>query len=741
MLYPSVGIRAKTLLLITSVFIGVATLASIEAFRESERLEDDALAEFQWAAKWTASEERRHLTLARMVALIASNRVLAGSVDKMCRQGLVGTPGIDLGLGYLALADADGTVSCNSIPWLHAANVKDEAFFQKALVTNDLAVVRHTSNHIAHRYGGILAHAIRYHGKILGVVLVALDFSWVEKELRLTRLPASGHMLLVDQDGIVIAGSPNVSGWVEKSLVGTPFYEQVLSSPNGYLRGSNLNGDSSLIVAYPFRTGSGTMRVIIDTPYAAIFKPVYQSLMTDLLVSATVFILMLGLVYYWSDRYFIRKIKAIEHEAAALAGGDLSARISGAVDKDELGQLSVSINTMADALQTNERKLTAAIDELYRSNRSLHVLSAGNRSLIKARTEKELLDSVCHEIVEKGSYKAACIGFVGQTAHRYLRIAAAYTKPEEAGDIDWIKQPGIQEMVIATVQEDGILVINDTDQESAHHLLGEQPAKLGYGSLIILPLRLESKPMGALILGANRKQEFGKSQTVFLKETASDISLGIRMLRTAEERDRLRQIAGHHEEMLRDGLEDTIASISLTVETRDPYTAGHQKRVAALAKALARELGMSAEEAHGIFLAGIVHDIGKINVPSEILLKAGALSDAQRTMVNNHPVAGYEILKGIKFPWPVAEIVHQHHERLDGSGYPQGLKGGDILIGSRILAVADVVEAMSSHRPHRPSLGIDAALAEITSGKDTRFDGSVVDACVNLFREGRFSFA
>jgi HD-GYP domain-containing protein (c-di-GMP phosphodiesterase class II) len=150
---------------------------------------------------------------------------------------------------------------------------------------------------------------------------------------------------------------------------------------------------------------------------------------------------------------------------------------------------------------------------------------------------------------------------------------------------------------------------------------------------------------------------------------------------------------------------------------------------------------MSAEEAHGIFLAGIVLDIGKINVPADILLKPGSLSDAQHEMVKNHVVAGYEILKGIKFPWPIAEMVHQHHERLDGSGYPQGLKGGDILIGSRILAVADVVEAMSSHRPHRPSLGIEAALAEITSGKDTKFDSAVVDACVNLFHEGRFSFA
>jgi PAS domain S-box-containing protein/putative nucleotidyltransferase with HDIG domain len=185
-----------------------------------------------------------------------------------------------------------------------------------------------------------------------------------------------------------------------------------------------------------------------------------------------------------------------------------------------------------------------------------------------------------------------------------------------------------------------------------------------------------------------------------------------------------------------DAIVDALAS---TIELRDPYTAGHQRRVAELAVAIARELGLSAEEQTGLRIAGLVHDVGKIVVPSEILSKPGRLSQLEMNMVRVHPEAGFNVLRGIDFPWPVAEVVHQHHERLDGSGYPQGLTGDEILLGARILAVADVVEAISSHRPYRAALGIEAALAEVEAGRGKLYDPQVVDACLAVFRRG-FTF-
>ncbi len=173
---------------------------------------------------------------------------------------------------------------------------------------------------------------------------------------------------------------------------------------------------------------------------------------------------------------------------------------------------------------------------------------------------------------------------------------------------------------------------------------------------------------------------------------------------------------------------------------RDPYTAGHQQRVAKLAVAIARELHLPEQQIEGLYLAGIVHDVGKINVPAEILNKPGKLSRLQYQLIQAHAEAGYDIIKGVDFPWPIAEIVRQHHERLDGSGYPHGLAGEAILPEAKILAVADVVESMMSHRPYRASLGIEAALAEIEADEGRLFDAAAVEACTALFRENRFTF-
>lgn len=189
------------------------------------------------------------------------------------------------------------------------------------------------------------------------------------------------------------------------------------------------------------------------------------------------------------------------------------------------------------------------------------------------------------------------------------------------------------------------------------------------------------------------------------------------------------------QEHLKKTLTDFITVLGATVEVRDPYTAGHQRRVAHLAAAMARELQMSPDQIEGLQLASVVHDFGKIRVPAEILNKPGRLNPIEYALVQEHVSIGRDILKAIDFPWPIAETVGQHHERLDGSGYPQGLRGEAILPEARVLAVADVVEAMVSHRPYRPSVGLDAALAEISAFRGTRYDPQAVDACIRLFRD------
>lgn len=183
-----------------------------------------------------------------------------------------------------------------------------------------------------------------------------------------------------------------------------------------------------------------------------------------------------------------------------------------------------------------------------------------------------------------------------------------------------------------------------------------------------------------------------------------------------------------------------VKAMSVAVEMRDPYTAGHQERVAALATAIGRSIGLSDDDVYGLRMASVIHDLGKMVVPAEILCKPGKLTPLEYEMVKIHVQAGYDILKRIEFPWPVAEIVLQHHERVDGSGYPNGLNQEDILLPARILAVADVYETIASHRPYRPALGTDAAMNEIRSKSGILYDRRVVDACLELVGCDGFRF-
>ncbi|MBU4510764.1 HD domain-containing protein, partial [bacterium] len=193
-------------------------------------------------------------------------------------------------------------------------------------------------------------------------------------------------------------------------------------------------------------------------------------------------------------------------------------------------------------------------------------------------------------------------------------------------------------------------------------------------------------------------------------------------------------------EKLQKTMEGTINTIAKIVETKDPYTAGHQLKVSKLATTIAQEMKLPRDKIEGVRITSLIHDMGKISIPSEILSKPTKLSKIEFSLIKDHSQIGYDILKSIEFPWPVAQIVLQHHERIDGSGYPQGLKANEILIEAKIIAVADVVEAMSSHRPYRPALGIDKALEEISQNKSTLYDPGVVNTCLKLFRKKKFKF-
>jgi HD-GYP domain-containing protein (c-di-GMP phosphodiesterase class II) len=258
--------------------------------------------------------------------------------------------------------------------------------------------------------------------------------------------------------------------------------------------------------------------------------------------------------------------------------------------------------------------------------------------------------------------------------------------------------------------------------------------KRGFQSAFALPFHYSDEKVACLTAYGERGRVWPDSEPKLMREIASDLGFGITGLRTAISRTQ-------YQERFRTGLEQTIQVIADTIDQRDAYTSGHQKRVAELCTRIGSELGLSEEQTHGLHLAASIHDLGKIGIPAEILSKPGRLSAMQYNLIKEHSQLGYDILKNVTFPWPIADIVLQHHERLDGSGYPNGLKADAMLLESRILAVADVVEAMSSHRPYRAAKGIDVALDEILAQRGILYDAAVVDACIRLFRQKGYAFA
>lgn len=270
---------------------------------------------------------------------------------------------------------------------------------------------------------------------------------------------------------------------------------------------------------------------------------------------------------------------------------------------------------------------------------------------------------------------------------------------------------------------------DDSDERHERKFPGMSP----HGHYCV-PVLMSGRLLGVINLYLNAGH-IAKQRHLEALQSIAAVIAGIIEHRRMEEH--LRAALSLHEKVLN----GTVEMVAAIVERRDPYTAGHQRRVANMAHAIADEMKLSQECIDGVRLAGLVHDVGKIGVPAEILSNPGRLTEPEMGIVRQHAEIGYEILKGIEFPWPIAEIVHQHHERMDGSGYPCGLAGQNILMEARIMAVADVVEAMASHRPYRPALGMNRAMQEIALNRGKLYDSDVADAAAAIVREKGFVFA
>ncbi len=390
---------------------------------------------------------------------------------------------------------------------------------------------------------------------------------------------------------------------------------------------------------------------------------------------------------------------------------------------DENRQFLYSIHVLRET--TAQRRLEHSVKK---TRMMIRMASGCMREMGLATSEQEMLQAACRNAVEAGGYRIAWVG-------REERDGSTKTLASHGCALSGeIRAPGISPQALHTGKT---VIAQDLLQDPEFESWRKDATRCGYASMAVFPLSSNTGISGAFFLGAREPFAFIEEEVSVLEMLASSLVLGIASFRIRDDTDTGQSQRIRYLEPLNEHLEDAIEAVASALEFRiNPYASGHLKRVAALALAIGLETGQPEARARGLHLAGLLHDIGEASIPEALFLKKAPLTEAELSEIRRHPEAGYEILKKIDFPWPVAEMVLQHHERLDGSGYPKGLRKDEILKEAQILAVADTIEALAfGQRPNHPRLGIPAALLEVEKQKGKLYDEAVVDAALKLFRE------
>jgi PAS domain S-box-containing protein len=404
------SLRVKALFLLSIIFCFLGGLAFVIAWQNYEKSKLDKQSLFQWTARWIESEQHRHISQARQVYFLVTNKIAAGLSDNDCRNGIVGEPGIEKAFGQFAVANPDGKVICNSISWLKIGNVAGQEYFKEAVKLENSGLIAEADNRDPDLYAAVMARALRdSQGRVLKIILIAMDFSWVNREVEMANLPPTGHLLVVDAQGTLIAGSQNMSGWFDKKLDDMPFYKQATVDSDRLFEGPGFSGENSIIAAHQFDTGSGNFLVIIDAPVESLMASAYRDLEITSLISLAAYILTLIIVRYWSNRYFLHRLIDIERVTKKLSENNFTARIN-AKENDELGKLAQSFDVMADTLEKSINKRDQLEASLRESEKIRH--ESEQNEIVQTSLDGFLVANVMNgEILEVNDIYCRMTGF------------------------------------------------------------------------------------------------------------------------------------------------------------------------------------------------------------------------------------------------------------------------------------------------------------------------------------------
>ena len=359
-----------------------------------------------------------------------------------------------------------------------------------------------------------------------------------------------------------------------------------------------------------------------------------------------------------------------------------------------------------------------------------------------ADSTEGLLQAICEAITSEPTYVLAWVGIAEDGLGKPVRLitaAGSATHYLDGLQVSWSEDdPAGNGPTGIAIRSGQLFLLDDAETSESYKPWREQAKLAGIHSSVTIPLSVEGSWHGALMVYANCPFAFEAVALEVFEHLAKEIGHGLHALHQKELLEAERILSAQAQTQLTEALSAMVAAMVTAVEKRDPYTAGHEGRVAEIAYAMGQELGWVEDRLQALRMAAMVHDIGKISVPTEILTKPGALDFDEREIMKGHPETGYSILKDIPFTWPIADIMRQHHEKLDGSGYPLGLTADQILPEAKVLAVADIVEAMTSNRPYRQGMDLEIVLREVEGQAGIYLDSEAVKACLTLFREKKF---
>lgn len=543
-----------------------------------------------------------------------------------------------------------------------------------------------------------------------------------------------------------------------------------LLSGHGYVVETATNGEDALVKL----RGNGFSLVISDIlmPGMDGFQ-LCREIRKDERLRGILFVFYTATYVEENDRKFAMQLGADDFILKPTEPNAFVARIQAVIDKaDAKGKTprAPQLTAEADVLRLYSERLVAKLEKrtldldkelverrkaeetVRRHAERLELLRAIDIAILEARSPAQISETVLDVLVSQVNVtRASIVGF--DTATRKGRVLAV------RDTMNAMVLPA-EEIPIESFGDVGALIrgehreVDDLRDLPKRTPIEDALLRAGIVSYAAVPLRAAERLIGLLNLGFATPGGTSQACLELAGEVGNQLAIALQQTELREEVARhaaqlelhvtkLSEAKAELEESyhrLSLALSQTVQALAAAAEVRDPYTAGHQRRVSELAVAIAHRLNLPADRIEGLRVAGLMHDIGKLAVPSEVLSKPTRLTETEYALIQEHPATAGNILASVEFPWPVADIVLQHHERMDGSGYPRGIRGDAILLEARIIAVADVVEAMASHRPYRPALGVDPALKEIQSGSGTRYDAAVVAACVELFESGEFSF-